>query len=177
MRPGAFLLSLFLGSSFGMSTFIPAVEVNEITSTEMTTEMTSVDGDQGSGMIFYVRMMFTIRSNRHLIQHFKWCHCRRLRFFMYITVDQVCWKMSWQKYTGLGQHLFVLEDVGDDTESSRGTRVEIRVAAGWAISLSAGVFITVLYQSTVEIYTLIVSYYFYNITIYTGTCLADAPHA
>lgn len=74
----------------------------------------------------------------------------------YINVDQDYSKMSWQKYTGLGQRLFVSEDVGDDTGSSRRTRVEIQVAAGWVTSLSAGVCITVLYQSTVEIYILIV---------------------
>ncbi|XP_017314969.1 C4b-binding protein alpha chain [Ictalurus punctatus] len=51
MRPRAFLLLLFLGSASGMSTLRPAVEMNEITSTEMTTGMTSMDEDQGSGLL------------------------------------------------------------------------------------------------------------------------------
>lgn len=68
MIPGAFFLLLFLGSSFGMSTsFIPAVEVTGITSTEMTTEMTSVDKDQGSGKRFHARMIFVIQIIQHLV--------------------------------------------------------------------------------------------------------------
>lgn len=62
MRPGAFFLVHFLGSSLGMSTLNPSVDVSEITSTEMTTEMTSVDKEEGSGKIFYLRMMFIIQT-------------------------------------------------------------------------------------------------------------------
>lgn len=51
--------------------------------------------------------------------------------------------MSRLKYTGRGQHLFVLEDAGGNTERSRGTCVETQVAAGWATSLSAGVYVYV----------------------------------
>lgn len=55
MRPEAFLILLFVGSSFGMSTLIPAVELYEMTSTELTIEMTSVNEDQGSGKTFKVK--------------------------------------------------------------------------------------------------------------------------